>query len=88
MTRKGNWVRNYPEAASAVIVEGQLVVDLCPGAVVTKDHTLGGEGRGVANNGSLLSPSSGGQRSEVKMSAGPCSLHRLEGGSFLTFFSF
>ena len=88
VTRKGNWVRKYPEAASTVIVEGQLVVDLCPGAVVTKDHTLGDVGRGAANNGSLFTPSSGGQRSEVKMSAGPCSLHRLEGGSFLTFFSF
>lgn len=32
------------EAANAVLVERQLLVDRCPGAAVTKDHTLWGGG--------------------------------------------
>ena len=40
-----------------------------PGALITKNHKLGG-----LNNSTVLSHSSGGCKSEVKVSIGPCSL--------------
>ena len=54
-----------------------------PRVAVTKHHKLG-----CLNNTNVLSQSSGGSESKIKVSAGPCSLWNTEGKSFLPLPSF
>lgn len=55
----------------------------CPGAAATNGHALG-----CLNNRNFFVHSSGGQASEMKVWAGPCSLQSLQGRSFLGSSSF